>query len=279
MVKQCVDCGNLRFVWEDRILKICVLASSSSGNSLFIGDGYTRLLVDAGLCRREIIERLAAIGEDAESLTAVLVTHEHCDHVSGLVPLLRKFNTENHHLPVYLSRLTAPSIVWGDFVPPVQTFQAGECFGIGDFQIQSFTVPHDAVDPVGFCISAGGVRIGVATDLGYIPASVKHHLRGADFLVLESNHDLEMLKVGPYPWSVKQRVMGRNGHLSNEAVSDFILNDMDPCLRTLILGHISEHNNYPAMVHMAAVRAIGRRLIHPDLVVVEPGMRSQVFEV
>lgn len=255
-------------------MKICILASSSSGNSLFITDGRTRILVDVGLSCREIVQRLRDIGECHDALDAVLVTHEHGDHVCGLLPLLRKCKAA-----VYLSHLTAPSIAWGKHTPALKSFQAGECFSIGDFEIRSFTVPHDAVDPVGFCITSDGRKIGVATDLGYMPESVKYHLRGADFLMLESNHDLDMLKVGPYPWSVKQRVMGRNGHLSNDAVSNFILDDMDRCLRTLVLGHLSEHNNYPALVHMSAAEAMRRRAVSADLFIAEPRVQSQVFEV
>jgi len=211
-------------------------------------------------------------------LDAVLITHEHSDHICGLSAFLKRYNRTGR-LPVYMSRLTAPSIPWGDFTPPLETFQAGECFRIGSFDVRSFTVPHDAADPVGFCITAAGIRVGIVTDLGYMPESVKFHLRGADFLVLESNHDLEMLKVGPYPWSVKQRVMGRNGHLSNEVVCDFILNELDGSLRTLVLGHLSEHNNHPAIVHMSATRALWRRAIFPELVIAEPRLQSQVFEI
>jgi phosphoribosyl 1,2-cyclic phosphodiesterase len=188
-----------------------VLASSSSGNCTFVGTGRTRLLIDAGLSRKEAFARLTAIGEDPESLTAVLVTHEHTDHVSGLIPL-----TRNGRLPVYITSLTAPTIPWDDCQPVVETFQAGAGFTIGDITVHSFTIPHDAIDPVGFTFHVEGFKIGVATDLGYMPDSIKWHLRGSDLLVLESNHDLEMLKVGPYPWSVKQRVMGRKGDLSND---------------------------------------------------------------
>ena len=191
----------------------------------------------------------------------------------GLLPFLRKYKTT-----VYMSRLTAPAIPWGDLAPALQTFQAGECFCVGCLAVRSFTIPHDAADPVGFCIEAGGVKIGVATDLGYMPESVKYHLRGVDLLVLEANHDLEMLKVGPYPWSVKQRVMGRNGHLSNEVVCDFIVNELHSGLRTLVLGHLSEHNNHPALVHMSATRALRTRAMNPELVIAEPRQRSQVFE-
>lgn len=232
------------------------------------------MLVDAGLSRKEIVSRLEAIGECPESLDAVLVTHEHGDHVCGLIPLLKKYQ-----LPVYMSWLTSPTIQWGDYEPRLELFMAGERFRIGDLEVDTFTIPHDAVDPVGFCIQADGARVGVVTDLGYMPDSVRIHLRGVEFLLLESNHDLDMLKVGPYPWSVKQRVMGRNGHLSNDMVSQFILDGMDGCLKTLVLGHLSEHNNHPAIVHMSAMQALGRRAAGANLVVSEPRTQSEVFTV
>jgi phosphoribosyl 1,2-cyclic phosphodiesterase len=193
-----------------------------------------------------------------------------------LIPLLRR-KSEGSDVPVYLSSLTASSIAWGEYTPNIRTFHAGERFSIGDFHIETFTVPHDAIDPVGFCVRAGGIRVGVVTDLGYMPESVKFHVRDADLLILESNHDLDMLKVGPYPWSVKQRVMGRNGHLSNEIVSDYILHGLTMSVRTLVLGHLSEHNNHPAIAHMCATHALSRRAHGARLVVVEPGVQSEVF--
>lgn len=236
--------------------------------------------MDAGLSRKEITTRLRAIGESLESLDAVLVTHEHGDHICGLIPLLKKYESlTKYRLPVYMSWLTAPTVDWGDFEPRLESFMAGERFRIGDVEVDTFTIPHDAADPVGFCIQAGGSRVGVVTDLGYMPESVKIHLRGTEFLLLESNHDLEMLKVGPYPWSVKQRVMGRNGHLSNDMVSQFILDGLDGCLKTLVLGHLSEHNNHPAIVHMAAVQALGRRGLGSNLVISEPRIQSEIFTV
>ena len=226
------------------------------------------------MSRKEIVARLEAIGESAEALDAVLVTHEHNDHICGLIPLLKKYE-----LPVYMSWLTSPTIAWGDYEPRLELFMTGERLRIGDMEVDTFTIPHDAVDPVGFCIQADGVRVGVVTDLGYMPESVRIHLRGTEFLVLESNHDLDMLKVGPYPWSVKQRVMGRNGHLSNDMVSQFILDGMDGCLKTLVLGHLSEHNNHPAIVHMSAMQALGRRAAAANLVIAEPRLQSEVFTV
>jgi phosphoribosyl 1,2-cyclic phosphodiesterase len=159
----------------------------------------------------------------------------------------------------------------------LETFQAGTRFTIGDIDIDSFTIPHDAVDPVGFCFRAQGIKVGLVTDLGYVPESIKVHLRGSDLLFMESNHDTEMLKVGPYPWSVKQRVMGRKGHLSNDVVCDFIRDDLDLSTSILVLGHISEHNNHPEIVRGTASKALDGRTLFTRLEVVHPRYRSEVF--
>jgi len=180
-------------------------------------------------------------------------------------------------IPVFITRLTAPSIPWGDLEPRLEMFQAGSRFTIGDIEVSSFTVPHDAIDPVGFYFESQGIKIGIVTDLGYMPDSIRVHLRGADVLLLESNHDLEMLKVGPYPWAVKQRVMGRKGHLSNEVVSAFIRDDLDAKTSTLILGHLSEHNNHPAIVERLARVALDGRSLRTRLVVAAARQPSEVF--
>jgi phosphoribosyl 1,2-cyclic phosphodiesterase len=258
------------------IVKFCVLASSSSGNCTFIGTERTRILIDAGLSRKETFTRLQAIGEKPEDIDAVLITHEHSDHVAGLVTLARKLKDGN--IPIFLSRLTAPTVDWGEFEPTVEHFQAGSRFRVGDIEIDSFTIPHDAADPCGFCFRADGVKVAVVTDLGYMPDSVKVHLRGTDLLLLESNHDLDMLKVGPYPWSVKQRVMGRNGHLSNDVVSDFLERELDTSVSTIILGHLSEQNNHPEIVRLGAGKALDGRSLFTRLVVAEPKKQTEVFQ-
>jgi phosphoribosyl 1,2-cyclic phosphodiesterase len=191
-------------------------------------------------------------------------------------------NKRGRELPIFMTRLTAPLIEWIGEPPPIEAFQAGTGFTIGDLEIQSFTIPHDALDPVGFTVKSRGMKFGLAMDLGYMPESVKFHLRGCHMMVLESNHDLEMLKVGPYPWSVKQRVMGRKGHLSNDMVGDFIVNGTDSELQTLLLGHLSEHNNHPEIVRITAQQALDRRgslLCTTKLVVAEPGKQSEVFRL
>lgn len=234
----------------------------------------TRLLIDAGLSRREIAKRLSLIGEDVCRLDAVLITHEHSDHTCGLPALLR---AAERALPAYLTHGTAEFLEWNDCTPVLERFQAGRSFVIGDFDVASFTIPHDAADPVGFTISAQGIKIAIATDLGYITDSLRVHLRGVDLLLLESNHDLEMLRVGPYPWSVKQRVMSRRGHLSNEVAAEFVKRDLDTSVSTLVLGHISEHNNHPELVRNAAAKALNGRALFTQLFVAEPGIQSEVF--
>ncbi|MEQ1947434.1 MAG: MBL fold metallo-hydrolase [Bryobacteraceae bacterium] len=255
------------------IFKIAVLASSSSGNSTLVATERTRLLVDAGLSRKETFERLNAIGVNPETLTAILVTHEHTDHIAGLQPIAKKLD-----IPIYLSRLTMPAIPWADgFIPKLETFAAGASFPIGDIDVTSFTIPHDATDPVGFSFHAEGLKFSIATDLGYMPDSVRFHLRESDVLLLESNHDLEMLKVGPYPWSIKQRIMGRMGHLSNEVASAFVRDDLNSRTSTLILGHLSAHNNHPALVEQCARIALDDRGLAARLVVAVPDQPTESF--
>jgi len=238
-----------------------------------VATGRTRLLVDAGLSRKETFERLAALGVAPESLTAMLITHEHSDHVAGLQTIAKKLR-----IPVYLSRLTAPALSWpDDYTPPLELFAAGSSFTIGDIDVSSFTISHDAADPVGFSFRAHGVKISIATDLGYMPDSVRFQLRGSDALLLESNHDLEMLKVGPYPWAIKQRIMGRHGHLSNDVACGFIRDDLDTRTSTLILGHLSEHNNHPEIVRLMAAQALDGRSLFTRLVIAEPSRPTETF--
>ena len=251
-----------------------MLASGSSGNAALVSTGRTRLLVDAGLSRRELKRRLAVVGEEFERIGAILISHEHSDHVSGL-PVIAK----SLRVPVFLTRLAAPAICWNGYEPRLETFQAGACVTVGDIEIDTFTIPHDAADPVAFCFRSQGLKAGLVTDLGYIPDSIKFHLRGVDLLILESNHDLEMLKVGPYPWAVKQRVMSRNSHLSNDAVAEFIVADLDSGVRTLVLGHLSEHNNHPEIARLSASQALAGRGLATRLVIAGHREPTETFQL
>jgi phosphoribosyl 1,2-cyclic phosphodiesterase len=284
-----------------------VLASGSRGNATVISAGSTTVLVDAGLSCREILKRMAQAGEDPATLDAILITHEHLDHVAGLSVLARKlkvpvFFTEATHrawvrmltpqkkmtYAAWLEKMqrereagAAESGLEGEAaeaaspaeaevkvkasataLPALEFFAAGRRFRIGCLEIDPFTIPHDAADPCGFVFSARAesIRMAVATDLGYVPPNVKQALKNVDVLLLESNHDLEMLKDGPYPWSVKQRVLSRVGHLSNEAAAEFLLRDYDGGAHTIVLGHLSEQNNLPELARLAAERAIGDRM-------------------
>lgn len=259
------------------MVKFCVLASGSAGNAAFLATSRTRILIDAGLSVRELAKRLLSIAESHEQLDAILITHEHSDHVSGLLRTMRACLKAKRRVPVYITRLTAPMIDWEDIEAPMELFQAGTRFCVGDIEVESFSIPHDASDPVGYCFTAEGIRIGLATDLGYLPDSIRFHLRGVNVLMLESNHDIEMLKVGPYPWVVKQRVMGRRGHLSNDVVCDYLASDFDQSTGTVVLGHLSEHNNHPEIVRMGAAATLEARAHGAKLVIAEQTRPTEVF--
>jgi len=255
-------------------LRISLLASGSSGNCALVATEKVRLLIDAGLSFREICRRLQAVGQDPQELDAVLISHEHSDHIAGLRQLTKKTKA-----PIYLTGMTRDAIDWKDLNPTIETFQAGQRIAIGDLEIDTFTIPHDAIDPVMFCVRWEGIKAGYVTDLGYMPDSIKHQIRGCDMLVLESNHDLEMLKVGPYPWFVKQRVMSRVGHLSNNAVSDFLEQDFDAKPRVLVLAHLSENNNHPEIARLGAQESLKRaNATETRLVIASQKQVSEVFE-
>ncbi len=232
-------------------VRLCVLGSGSRGNATWIATETTRLLVDAGLSKKETYARLAAIGESPSSCTALLISHEHLDHIAGL----RKIALDLR-VPIYLSEPTRGVIQWDPKLDAFETFTPGKRFQIGDVEIAPFSVPHDAIDPVAFTFQSQGIKVAVVTDLGFIPEVVKQHVRGCHALVFESNHDLEMLKVGPYPWFVKQRVMGRHGHLSNLATARFLSEEFDGQAQVLVLAHLSEINNHPEIARLSALEAL-----------------------
>ncbi|HZT70818.1 MAG TPA: MBL fold metallo-hydrolase [Terriglobia bacterium] len=235
-------------------VRICVLGSGSKGNSTLVATERTRLLLDAGFSKRETFRRLAEVGERTDNFDALIISHEHVDHVSGLRSLALELK-----VPIYITGPTREMIQWDPRIRAFETITAGDKFSVGDFEIAPFSIPHDAVDPVAFTLTAEGIKVGVITDLGYIPQVVKQHARGCHCLVFESNHDLDMLKTGPYPWFVKQRVMSRHGHLSNHATAGFLAEDYDGSAQVLVLAHLSDKNNHPGLVMHSATQAFEKR--------------------
>lgn len=235
-------------------VRIAVLGSGSGGNSTLVATEKTRLLIDAGFSQRETCARLAAVGERLDDFDALVISHEHTDHIKGLALLALDLD-----VPIYISPETRDAIRWDPRLRAFELFTAGEEFTVGDIEIAPFSVPHDAADPVAFTLEAERIRLGLVTDLGYIPELVKRHVRGCHCLVFESNHDLDMLKVGPYPWYVKQRVMSRHGHLSNRATGEFLSGDFDGTAQVLILAHLSQTNNHPELARLSAEEALSRR--------------------
>jgi phosphoribosyl 1,2-cyclic phosphodiesterase len=300
------------------MVRFTVLASGSKGNSTVVTGGHTRILVDAGLSCRELFRRMKLAGEDPATLNAIIVTHEHQDHINGLAVTARKLGipvyfTEGTHrawmrwltprrqmtyaqwmeqcrqqaaarqaeadtasateadeegdVAVVLAAAAEPEKPAADagpddakqdptWLPAVEYFEAGKPFCIGDIAVSPFTIPHDAADPVGFVFHAEGVRMALATDLGYVTPNVKAQLKKVDLLMIESNHDLEMLRDGPCPWQVKQRVLSRVGHLSNDSAAEFLESSYDGHAAYVILGHLSESNNLPDLARVAAERAL-----------------------
>jgi phosphoribosyl 1,2-cyclic phosphodiesterase len=210
--------------------------------------------VDAGFSRRETYARLSVVGERPETCTAIVISHEHTDHVSGLNKLATDLDC-----PVYMTDGTRNSLDSSSKLPRCEYFRVGERFTIGDIEVSPFAIPHDAADPAAFTFLAEGLKIGLVTDLGYIPELVKQRVRDCHCLVFESNHDLDMLKLGPYPWYVKQRVMSRQGHLSNLATSQFLTEEFDGRAQVLILAHLSETNNHPEIARLTALEALSSR--------------------
>lgn len=199
---------------------------------------------------------MQAAGQGRDGLSAILVSHEHADHAAHLAALAEEFAA-----PVYLSEGTHEALPDAQGLGKVERFRPGQRFVIGDIEVIPFAVPHDACEPVAFRFETQGVKLALAVDLGYLTSLVKELLRGCDCVVLEANHDLEMLRHGPYPWFIKQRVMSRLGHLSNTALAEYLEHDFDGAATTFVLAHLSENNNSPEVARLAAEQALERRRV------------------
>jgi phosphoribosyl 1,2-cyclic phosphodiesterase len=234
--------------------RLTILGSGSAGNCAYLEAGETRLLVDAGFSARQIRQRLATLQRTPETLTGILITHEHSDHIQGLPQLAARLG-----LPVYCNRLTRDEIARAfpearfDF----RVFETGASFDVGDVEVESFSVPHDAQDPVGFLLRTNDGNVGFLTDLGHATKLVIERVRCASVLILESNHDVKLLQDDlRRPWSLKQRILSRHGHLSNEAAAEVAAQIITAGLQRLYLGHLSRDCNRPEL----ALNTVNNRL-------------------
>lgn len=222
-------------------MKFSILASGSTGNALYIETDQIRLLVDAGLSGKQIEKHLRSIGVDPQSLSAILVTHEHIDHVKGVGVLARRYQ-----IPVYMNQAT-----WESLPPSVgqideaykNILETGAALELGDLHIETFPVSHDAAEPIGLRIEQDEEALGLVTDLGYVSKRIVDQISGVDTLILETNHDVEMLRMGPYPWNVKRRIFSDVGHLSNEDAGEALVDILNSDGENVYLAHLSRENN------------------------------------
>src|SRR5438034_1817517 len=256
-------------------MKVSVLGSGSTGNAVLMVAGDTRVLVDAGLSAKEIVRRLAIVGEDVKRLDGILVTHEHGDHSGGLRVLLRTVDC-----PVYISAKTRDAYVSerlaGNDEPRkrakalrdrLEEIESSKDFWIGEIEFHPFTIPHDAVDNFGFTATHQGVKIATLMDFGHITTLITERLRGCAAIVIESNHSRDMLKAcDVYPWELKQRILARLGHLSNEDIAEWLVDGFDGAARHIVLAHLSQRANNPYLARISAEVALQERspLFHAD---------------
>jgi phosphoribosyl 1,2-cyclic phosphodiesterase len=243
-------------------LKACALRSGSSGNAVFVGSGRTRLLIDAGVCCRSIEQSLQAIGESADNLDGLLVTHEHSDHISGVGPLLRKYK-----IPLYVNLqtwLAMRNIIGPISDSKVSLIDASWPTVVGDLSIACFSTPHDAVDSVGFCIEGASGSLAVLTDAGYLEEKALLAVAGCKAIFIEANYDHAMLLAGTYPEMLKQRILSRHGHLSNDDCAAAVCYLMEKGTNRFILSHISRDNNYPELALLVVNSKLYEMGAQPD---------------
>jgi phosphoribosyl 1,2-cyclic phosphodiesterase len=220
-------------------IEIRALASGSSGNSILISSKGTNVLIDAGLTCKELTRRLGLAGSRVEDVSAVIITHEHIDHIRGAGVLSRR-----HGTPVFMNAATLEGASRSiGAVPSVRTFTTGDTLKLGDLTVQTYPLSHDAAEPIGLTIRNGSGRIGVALDMGYPTKLARERLRGSNALILEFNHDPEMLRQSDRPWEVKQRILSKRGHMSNEDALEFLCELVHDELRAVVLAHISREAN------------------------------------
>ena len=257
-------------------MRFSVLASGSSGNAYYVETENACVLVDAGISCREIERRLELVGVKAKKLDALIITHEHTDHIKGAGPLARRFN-----LPVYVNKKTLENgrKALGNLSTPV-IIQTGQAININDLCVETFTKCHDAADPLGLVLSSNGTKIGLSTDLGKSTRLMEDRLKGCDALILEFNYDKEMLEQGPYPLHVKRRIKGSEGHLSNKQAGDLLRVISKENLKYVVLAHLSETNNEPDKARRKAEAALDRcGLTETDIFIGKPDEPVPMIEL
>ena len=243
------------------MIKLVSLFSGSSGNCIFLSNGITRILIDAGLSGKRIESALAEVGERPADLSAILVTHEHSDHTMGIGVIARRYK-----IPIHASNGTWEALgkVPGKLGPDQKCiFVPGERFRIGEVEVEPFTIPHDAAEPVGYSFYLENRKVTVATDLGHMNRTLLRNLEGSDLVLLESNHDIEMLKMGRYPWPLKQRILGDHGHLCNDMAGKVVAHLVQNGTKGVLLGHLSHENNFPELAWQTAANALAEKNLTP----------------
>jgi phosphoribosyl 1,2-cyclic phosphodiesterase len=254
---------------------VAPLGSGSAGNSYYFESEETRILVDAGFGIRETKGRLGLVGRDIEKLNAIVVTHEHQDHINGAERIARKYD-----IPIYLTRGTLNASRIDRAETRVVVFDNNSTFRIGDLNVHARRTLHDAADPACFVIEAtDGTRVGVASDLGYVDPPVLGHLSGCDGLFFEANHDVDMLRLGTYPWSLKRRILSRFGHLSNDDALLAVQRMIGPDLKTLCLIHLSQKNNNESIVRDMASRTVKRTGAQLELAIAKQFEPTGLFTI
>ena len=233
------------------MFKFCNLYSGSSGNCSFIETDKTKILVDCGVSFKKIKEGLESINQDIHDIDAVLITHEHSDHIKGLGVL-----SKNIDVPIYANKKTLDEIEKKYFISSTKPFVTDELFEINDLKILPFSIPHDAADPVGFTINHKNKKISLATDIGHVENKLYKNLNESSFVLLESNYEPDMLKSSSYPYSLKHRILGPEGHLSNEDASNVIKTLVNNGLNNIMLGHLSKENNFPELAYQTTVNEL-----------------------
>ncbi len=244
-------------------MKICSLYSGSSGNSIFVSSDGAKVLIDAGLPGKNIEAALKEVREDPTTIDGIFITHEHSDHIKGVGVVSRKYD-----IPIYANEAT-----WKAMLPcigkikdyNIKIIEKRSVTTIKDMDIISFNIPHDAAGPMGYTLHSKGKRISVATDLGTFTEEVKYNIKESDVILLESNHDVQMLKFGPYPYPLKRRVLSEIGHLSNEACGSALVDIYDDKkARKIILGHLSNTNNYPELAYQTVLNILNENKINVE---------------